>query len=87
MEDKQSTEIITRAVDVQKDGVKSYEPIDLHMISKIVEGLQKIDNGCYEIINTLAHEERSNTTFFRQIVEIRERVEGIGKSLNPTVFL
>jgi predicted transcriptional regulator len=87
-EENQSTEeIITAAVDVQKDGVKTHGAIDLHTLVKISEGLQKIDHGCYAIIRTLADEEKSNTHLFRQIVRIREEVDGIGKNLNPTVFL
>jgi len=73
--------------DVQKDGVKTFVPINFHTFLKILEGFQKIDHGCYAIIKTLSDEGKSNTSLFKQIVRIREEVEEIGKSLNPTVFL
>jgi hypothetical protein len=78
---------VNQGVDVQKDGVKTFYPINFHTFSKISEGFQKIDHGCYAIIKTLSDEGKSNTSLFKQIVRIREEVDSIGKSLNPTVFL
>ena len=61
--------------------------MDTNSIFSLIQGFRQIEGGFHSIIKTLADSNNTDTVIFKELCKVRDNIEAMRKSLNPSVFL
>ncbi len=61
--------------------------LDTQALSRLIEGLQKVDEGLFNAVHALSDSECTDTRLYAELCRVRGEVDNIRDGLKPSVFL